>query len=247
MVGITNSSTSLIIVSYPWNLEVYLHNPKVWDGCTPIPSSSNNWPKGWICRVSSLQNWALMLNTWAPELIKAVTSCLSIITGASLECPTRCAMRSGLRNGIGATCCHAFLLSAFMRVSFGLESGRECCEFIGCSWQGVWLHSLGSPCPCLMALLELHTPLAIWPQPWHLKHCRALGSFLFWALPWAHVDAWALSLLQEAVATLLAAEDLWAEVLWSRQSNHCGSCDGQEYSCLSALSHDPCAWKYLEC
>ena len=24
--------------------------------------------------------------------------------------------------------------------------------------------------------------LAIWPQPWHLKHCRALESFAFWAL-----------------------------------------------------------------
>ena len=53
----------------------------------PIPSSSNNWPRGWICRVRSLQNWALMLNIWPPKSIKAVTSCPSIITGASLECP----------------------------------------------------------------------------------------------------------------------------------------------------------------
>ena len=34
--------------------------------------------------------------------------------------------------------------------------------------------------------------LAIWPQPWHLKHCTALESFALWALPWAPVDAWVL-------------------------------------------------------
>ena len=27
----------LIIVSNPWDLEVNLHKPKVWDGCTPCP------------------------------------------------------------------------------------------------------------------------------------------------------------------------------------------------------------------
>ena len=32
-----------------WDLEVNLNKSKVWDGCTPIPCSSNNWPKGWIC------------------------------------------------------------------------------------------------------------------------------------------------------------------------------------------------------
>ena len=53
-------------------------------------------------------------------------------------------------------------------------------------------------------------------QPWHLKHCRALESFAFWALPWAPVDAWVLPLLCEAVATLLAAEQLQAEVFWPR-------------------------------
>ena len=135
----------LIIVSYPQNLEVYLYKSEVLNGCTPNPSSSNNWPRGWMCRVSSLQNWTLMLNTWVPEFIKAVTSCLSIITGASLEQPTRCAMGSGLRNGIEAMCCCPFLLAAFIRVSFGLGSGREWCKFIDCGLQGVWLHSLSSP------------------------------------------------------------------------------------------------------
>ena len=136
----------LIVVSY--SLEFGGLPPQIWGmgwlHC-PIPSSSNNWPKGCICRVSSLQNWAHMLNTWVPESIKAVTSHPPIITGASLEHPTRCAMGSGLRNGIGATCCCPFLLAASIRVSFGSGSGRECCEFIDCSWQGVWLHSLSSP------------------------------------------------------------------------------------------------------
>ena len=50
-------------------------------------------------------------------------------------------------------------------------------------------------------------------QPWHLKHRRALESFMFWALPWAPVSAWVLPLLWEAVVTLLAAEELQAEVL----------------------------------
>ena len=27
----------LVIVSYPWNLKVYLHKSKVWHGCTPHP------------------------------------------------------------------------------------------------------------------------------------------------------------------------------------------------------------------
>ena len=64
--------------------------------------------------------------------IKAVTSCPSIITGASLECPIRHAMESGLRNGIGATCCHPFLFADFIWVSFGLGSGRECCKCTDC-------------------------------------------------------------------------------------------------------------------
>ena len=65
----------LIIVSYPQNLAGL--PPQIWEygmAAPPIPSSSNNQPWGWMCRVSSLQNWALMLDTWVPESIKAVTS-----------------------------------------------------------------------------------------------------------------------------------------------------------------------------
>ena len=37
----------------------------------PVPSNSNNLPRGWICKVRSSQNWELMLKIWAPELINA--------------------------------------------------------------------------------------------------------------------------------------------------------------------------------
>ena len=144
----------LIVISNPQNLEVNLHKSKVWEAAPPVPSNSNNWPRGWICRARSSQNWALILDTWVPKSIKAVTSCLSTTTSASLECPTKCTIASGFRNGKGATSCHPLFLAAFIRVSFGLVSGRECCEFIDCCWWGVWLHSLSSPHPCLMSWLE---------------------------------------------------------------------------------------------
>ena len=184
----------------------------------PVPSSSNNQPRGWICRESSLQNWALMLNTWA-SWINQGSDLLPVYNhwGLHWSDPTRCAMEFGLRNGTAATCCHPFLLAAFIWVSFGSGSGRECCKFIDCDWWEVWLYSLVSPHTLFngFAWSSDHS-LSIWPQPWHLKHCRALGSFMFWALPRAPVSAWVLPLLWEAVATLLAAEELQVEVLWPR-------------------------------
>ena len=39
---------------------------------------------------------------------------------------------------------------------------------------------------------------------------------MVWALPWAPVCAWILPLLWEAVATLLAAEELQVEVFWPK-------------------------------
>ena len=81
--------------------------------------------------------------------------------------------------------------------------------------------------------------ITIWPQPWHLKHYRVLESFAFWALPCAHVSAWVLPLLWEAVATLLAAEELQAEVFWPRPVWPLWEL-GQTGVFLSVhLSHDP--------
>ena len=53
----------LIVVLDPWDLEIDLHKPEVWVGRTPIPSSSNNHPRGWICNGSSSQNVELLLET----------------------------------------------------------------------------------------------------------------------------------------------------------------------------------------
>ena len=138
----------LILILYPWDLEVDLHlrygmvEP-------PVPSNSINWTRGWICRARSLQNWELMLETWAPESINAVILCPSTVTGASLEHPTKWAMESGFRNRTGAISDHPVLWAAFIVVGFGLGSERECwgptvdcCGW--CQW-GVGLHFLGSP------------------------------------------------------------------------------------------------------
>ena len=71
----------LIIALDPWDLEVDLHKPKVRDGYAPIPSNSNNWPRGWISSASSSQNWELTLETCALESISAMVSCPSTSTG----------------------------------------------------------------------------------------------------------------------------------------------------------------------
>ena len=67
----------------------------------PVPSNSNNGPKGWISSPNSLHSCALMFDTCAPKSTKAVTSQLSMTTGASLAHPTNHATGSGFRNGIG--------------------------------------------------------------------------------------------------------------------------------------------------
>ena len=71
-----------------------------------IPSNSNNQPRGWISSASSSQNWELTLEPCAQESISASVSHPSIITGASLEHPTKHAIGPGLRKGTGATSGH---------------------------------------------------------------------------------------------------------------------------------------------
>ena len=128
----------LIIMLDPWDLEVDLHEPKVRDGCTPVPSNSNNRPRVWISSASSSQNWKLTLETCALEAISAMVSCPLIITRASLEHPTKCAIGSGFMKGTGATSNHPFFQTAFSRVSFGLWSGRECLGSILAAGGGGW-------------------------------------------------------------------------------------------------------------
>ena len=142
-------------------------------------------------------------------------SCPSITTGTLLECPTNHAIGSGFKNGLGATSGHPLFLDAFIRVGFGLGSGRQCCEFIGCCWQGVWPHSLGSP-SLFNILAGVAHSLAMWPQLWHLKHCNALESLVFWTLFWVPFNVWVFLLPWGTMFTQLAAEELWVEVVWPR-------------------------------
>ena len=92
----------------PWDLEVDLQGPKVSDGGAPIPSNSNNQPRGWISSASSSQNWELTLETCTPESISSIVSCPSSIMGATLECPTKHATRLGLMKGTGVTSGQSF-------------------------------------------------------------------------------------------------------------------------------------------
>ena len=120
----------------------------------PIPSNSNNQPKGWISRPRSLHSCALMFHTCAPKSTKSVTSCPFTTTGASLAHPTNHTTRSEFRNRMGVIPFCPFLLTALTWVHFGLGSQRECFELtVGC-WKGVWPHSPRSPYPCLM----------LWPE-----------------------------------------------------------------------------------
>ena len=137
----------LVVTSNPQNWEVYLHKSEVRDGCTLIPSNSNNRPKGWILRPRALHSCALMFDTCAPESTKAATSCPSTTTGTLLTCPTNHTTWSGFRNGMGAIPFCPFLLTALTWVGFGLVSQRECFKLTVGYWRGVWLHSPGSPIP----------------------------------------------------------------------------------------------------
>ena len=135
----------------------------------PVPSNFKNLPEGWICKVRSSQNWEPMFKTWAPESIKVVALCPFTITGASLECPNKQAVGSGLRKGIGAASCCPVLWAALIQVGFGLGLGRECwgptVGCCGCHQWGVGLHSLSSPQTGLKLLLEWGIPLPYGPSP----------------------------------------------------------------------------------
>ena len=157
----------------------------------PVPSNSNNWPKGGILRSNSSHSCALILDTCAPESTKAVTSLPSMTTDASLARPTNHATGSGFRNRIGAIPFCPFCLTAFSWVHFGLGSQRECLVFTADCWRGVWQHFLGSPLPCLMVLPELHTPWPYGPSPytWSIAGSCSLQHLVYHPIHhFAHID-----------------------------------------------------------
>ena len=103
----------------------------------PVPSNSNNGPKGWILRPNSSHNHALMFDTCAPKSTKAVTLQPSMSNGASLVHSTNCATGSGFRNGIGVIPFHPLGSTALSWVSFGSGLQKECLDFTAHDWRGV--------------------------------------------------------------------------------------------------------------
>ena len=181
----------------------------------PVPFNSNNWPKGWISRPISLHSCALIFDTCALKSTKAVTSRPSTITCASLAHPTNHATGSGFRNGIGVISFHPFCLTAFSWVSFGLGSQRECLVLTADCWRGLTTFPWVPPSLFNGAAGVAHS-LAIWPQPWHLKHCRELGPLAPYVPPCTPLCACWFPLCGDLTPALLVTEELWAEVVWPR-------------------------------
>ena len=150
----------------------------------PVSSSSNNLPRGWICKVICSQNPELMLEFCAPESINAVTFCLSTITGASLDHPNRWATGSGFKKGMtGAASCRPVHQATFMLAGLHPELGWECegptVGWGNCCQQGV----THIPSGWLKAVAGVGHSLAMWPHPWHLKHWRVWVPPIGHALP----------------------------------------------------------------
>ena len=250
MVGKTSNSTSSLQFLI---LKIDLHNTKVWDGRTPVPSNSSNLPRSWNCSARSLQNWELMPETQAPESINAVVSCPSTITGISLECPTMQAIGSGLRKGTGATPGCPILCAAFIVVRFGSGSGRECwVPTVGCCGWCQW--GLGH-----ISSVSSQTGLKFW-QGWHItKPCgptlapKALervgvppvgGAFLPIFRPLGVLVPslyllWSLCHGQQMCCGLRQSVP--------HQFSHYGSWGSQECSCPFIPSHCLSVWGYFGC
>ena len=58
--------------------------------------------------------------------------------------------------------------------------------------------------------------LAMWPQPWHLKHCNELESLVLWAPPSALFCTHIFPLHWESVLSLFVVEELQMEAVWPR-------------------------------
>ena len=58
--------------------------------------------------------------------------------------------------------------------------------------------------------------LAMWPQPWHLKHCKELESLLLCAPPCTPFCALMFPLCGDSMPSLLVIEELQMEVVWPR-------------------------------
>ena len=149
-----------------------------------------------MSRAKRSQSPELILETWAPNSISAVTLCPSI-TGASLDHPTRQAIGPGFKNrmagavSLGSVCLAAFILSGLCSM-LGWECMGPTAGWSGLCWQGLGHIPLVPP-DWFKADAGVGHSLAMWPHPWHLKHWREFGSHLL-AMP-SLLVTWLLWLL----------------------------------------------------
>ena len=84
-------------------------------------------PEGGPPGLKISQNPELILETWAPKLINAITFCPFMMTGTSLDSPTRLATGSGFKNGMTGVVSHGPLCwAALMLAGLCLGLGWEC-------------------------------------------------------------------------------------------------------------------------
>ena len=120
------------------------------------------------------------LETCAPELINAVTFCPSTVTDASLDCPIKQAITSRFKKGwLGSLLvCLSVGPSSYWPVlvqSYSGNVGAYC-------WQGV-SHLPLFPPGLFKTNKGVGHSLAIWAQPWNLKHWREWVSVTGCTLP----------------------------------------------------------------
>ena len=141
-----------------------------------------------------------------PESIKAVISCLSTTTGTSLEHLLN-VLGVWVEEWYGVTCCCPFSCCLHM-VGFGSDQEGMLQVYWLCC--GVWPHSHVPP-SLFNGFARVAPSLDIWPQPWHLKHCRALESFAFLGIALGTCECLGTPPTLGSSSYLLAAEELWVE------------------------------------
>ena len=115
---------------------------------------------------------------------------------------------------MGATCCHPSSLLSSYGLVLDWGQGGNVVNLLGVCYGGFdcipWF-----PLSLFNGFARVAHSLAIWLQPWHLKHCRVLESCI---LGIALCTCWCLgtspSLWSSGYPTW--TEELWAKVFWPR-------------------------------
>ena len=169
MVGVTSIRMSSLYPQIPGICKLTSSYPKYQIEVLPIPSSSNSLSRGWISRAICSQSPELTLAACTPELISAITSHPLMMTGVSLDHPTKQVMESRFKKGTSLVTSHfPYCLAIFMCTVPGQDWGWECtCSIValvGCSWLGGG-HIPSAPPKWFKADAWVgHS----WAHPWHL-------------------------------------------------------------------------------